>query len=306
MADVVLAQGQYSIGTENDSSAVIYGWGTTNLVQNTAVDTGSMATQDTAVTGHDGQIFGVDTLPGMSITQTGVAYLNANGKGALDAFGTLAAKWTDPGVRLVNGTVQILRAWYPVSNVVRRAYGRGRKIQPAYGVANQGVVPWTAQFQAADCTWYSEAENTLTLTQVPSYAGTLTFPVTPPFQWASAINYQQNVITNTGPAPTWPVITFTGPCTNPGLSYVNTPVAIGYQGVLPAGPPLIIDTRPWARTAMIGTTSVAGQLTGNPMINFQLPQGSTLARFTGTDYTGTSTCVIRWRNAFPAIGGTLS
>lgn len=309
MADVMINQGQYSIGTDlpgGDPAAVVYGWGTSNLVQNTAVDTGTMTTQDTPVTGHDGQLFGVDTLPGMIVTQTGVAYINANGRAALDAFSALAGKWTDPLARLSMGTVQVLRAYYPVSNVTRRCYGRGRKIQPTYGIANQGAVPWTAQFQAADCTWYSETENTLTLSSVPSYFGTLTFPVVPPFQWASALNYQQNVITNTGPQPTWPVITFNGPISYPGLAYVNTPVQIGYQGVLTAGQSLVIDTRPWARTALIGGTSVAGALTGNPMINFQLAPGSTLARLSGTDYTGTATCVVRWRNAWAAIGGTLS
>jgi hypothetical protein len=309
MAEPTLGPGQYSIGNEvpgGDPGVVVYGWGTTNLVQNTSADPGSMATQDQAVVGHDGQLFGVDTLPGMVVTQTGLAYVSANGLSAMDAFGTLAGKWQDPAARLSPGKMQILRAHYPVSSVTRRTYGRGRKIMPTYGTANQGVVPWTAQFQAADTNWYSDAESVLTLTTVPSYAGTLTFPLTPPFQWASQLNYQQNLAVNSGSMPTWPVITFTGPITTPGLVYVNTPVAIGYQGSLTAGQSLVIDTRPWARTALLGTASVAGLLTGQPMISLQMQPGATLLRLTGTDFTGQSTCVVKWRSAFPGIGGSLS
>lgn len=307
MAEPALAQGQYSIGTEmpgGDPASVVYGWGTPLLVQNTSADTGSMATQDQAVTGHDGQLFGVDTLPGMTVTQTGLAYVNANGIAAMDAYNALAGKWNDPVARLTFGAMQILRARYPVSSVTRRTYGRGRKIMPVYGQANQGAVPWTAQFQSADCTWYSDVESTLTLATVPSFAGTLTFPLTPPFPWASQLNYQQNLAVNTGSMPTWPVITFTGPIVTPGLVYVNTPVAIGYQGNLAAGVSLVIDTRPWARTAKIGTASVAGLLTGNPMIALQMQPGATLLRITGSDPTGQATCAVKWRSAFQAIGGS--
>ena len=313
MAEPTLALGQYSIGTEmtgGDPATVIFGYGTSNLVQNTAVDPGNPATQDVAVTGHDGQQFGIDTLPGMQVTQTGLSYINANGKGALDAYGVLAAKWMDPLVRLTPDAVQILRAFYPVSAVTRRCYGRGRRIAPTYGLANQGAVPWTSIFQASDTAWYSDTESSLTLTTVPSFLGTLAFPVTPPFAWAAQANFQQNTIVNTGPSATWPVITFTGPANGqlvtPSLAYVNTPVSVGYQGSLKPGDSLVIDTRPWKRTALLNGASVAGLLTGNPMIAMQLQPGSTLAKLSGTDYTGTATCVIRWRNAWQAIGGTLS
>jgi hypothetical protein len=40
------------------------------------------------------------------------------------------------------------------------------------------------------------------------------------------------------------------------------------------------------------------------MISLQAWPGSTVVRFTGQDFTGTSTCVIKWRNAFTMIGGS--
>jgi hypothetical protein len=305
VADPALVPGQYSIGTPGSSAAYIYGAGAGgHYVQNTATDTGSLATQDQAVVGHDGMIFGIDTLPGMVVTQTGFVSLPGHGQAAMDAYGALSGKWNDPSVRLVPNAVQVLRAYYPVAAAVRRCWGRGRKIVPTYGLASQGVVPWTAQFQAADNTWYSDTPVSVVLSTVPSFWGGMTFPVTPPFQWSYQNSQQNSTAQNTGPMPTWPVITFTGPVTNPTLSYVSTPVTIGYRGVLPAAVQLVIDTRPWARTALLGGASVAGALTGVPMISMQLQPGATLLRLGGQDPTGTSTCVVTWYNAMLSIGGT--
>ena len=102
------------------------------------------------------------------------------------------------------------------------------------------------------------------------------------------------------------MITFTGPVTNPGLLYVNTPVSIRWTGTLQVTDSLVIDTRPWARTVLLnGKGGQAGALSGNPMISLQIQPGSTVTRFTGQDYTGTSTCVVRWRSATLAIGGSV-
>jgi hypothetical protein len=117
-------------------------------------------------------------------------------------------------------------------------------------------------------------------------------------------NYSQNTAVNTGSLPTWPVITFYGPVSYPVLTYVNTPVAVGYNGILTALQSLVIDTRPWARTALLGGVSVAGALTGSPMIAMQLQPGSVVCRLGGQDTTGTARCVITWRSATLSIGGS--
>lgn len=303
MADPVLVNGQYSIGKPGGPS-IVYGAGTQLLVNNTATDTGTMNVQDQAVVGQDGTQFGTDTLPGMIITQGGYAYVANNGRAALDAYGTLAGMWNDPSVRLVPGVVQTLRACYPYSNVTRRCYGRGRKIVPAYGQVFQGVVPFTAQFQAADGIWYSDTLYSTQLTTAPVYGGGIVPPLTPPLIPAAQINPRQNVIVNTGPQPTWPVIAITGPIFSPVLYYVGTPVTIGYLGQIPAGQTLIIDSQPWARTALIGLASAAGQLTGSAMTSLQLQPGATVASFGGQDLTGTATCVVSWRSANLSIGGS--
>lgn len=313
MSDPVLSAGKYSIGTAKsggDSSALVYGGrlasDTGILISLTEIDTGTLTVQDQNVTGHDGMLFGVDTLPGMIITQTGLAYVPGQAAAAMDAYAALAGKWNDPAVRLTMGAIQVLRAWYPGSGTVRRAYGRGRRIAPTMGLAFTGQVPFTAQFQAADNSWYSDTEFSIELTQVPSFAGTLVPPMTPPYQLSATTNFQQNTAQNTGSNSTWPVISITGPVSFPVLTYVNTPVKIGYNGSLAQGETLVIDTQPWKRTALKNGKNVAGLLSGDPMIGLQLQPGSTLMHFSGQDFTGSSTCVVKWRNATPMIGGTTS
>jgi hypothetical protein len=307
MSDPVLVSGEYSIGHDGSSSAFVFGNGANNIqIQNTATDTGTINVQDQAVVGHDGLVFGYDTLPGQVVTYTGMAMVPAgSGATAMDANSALAGAWNDPSVRLVDGAVQVLRAFYRGSNVVRRTYGRGRKIMPTMGQVFQGLVPFTAQFQSADNTWYSDTLYSITIGMVPSFFGTMTPPLTPPYQLSSSHNYQQNMMTNTGSLPTWPVFTFNGPITNPLLTYVNTPVSIGYTGQLKSTDSLVIDTRPWARTAMLnGNPAAAGNLLGSAMIAMQAQPGATLVRFSGQDQTGASTCTITWRNATLSIGGS--
>lgn len=308
MADPVLTSGQYSIGAEGDSSAFVYGGRPGSFAGNiqvatTQADSGQMAVQDQPVTGHDGLLFGIDTMAGMVVTQTGQA--SASGaSAAMDAYAALAGAWNAPSVRLADNAVACLRAFYPGSAVVRRCYGRGRQIVPVLGSAHAGIVPFTAAFQASDGIWYEDQAAQLVLSMAPVYNGGLTPPLTPPYQLAASSNFGQSAILNTGPQPTWPVITFEGPVTNPGLTYVHTPVSIGYRGVLRPGDKVVIDTRPWARSAKLNGAGAAGKLTGDPMISLQAPPGATVVRFTGQDYTGTGQCVITWRSATLSIGGS--
>jgi hypothetical protein len=309
-----ITAGQYQITRSDGSNAFAYGFGANGIqVASTQTDTGTINVQDQAVTGHDGMLFGIDTLPGMVITQTGYAYTSpATGQAALNAYSALAAAWNDPVVRLAYGSVQILRAFYQGAAGIRRCYGRGRKIMPAYGQVFQGLVPFTSQFQCADNTWYSDAAYSVTLTNWGSGAsglGTagLLLPNTPPFPVPARPYTSGGVISNAGTLPTWPVFTFTGPLANPSVAYTGTPVAIGWSGTLNGGQTLVIDTRPWARTALIGGASAAGALTGSAMIAMQAQPGATQVAFTASrPYSTTTpgTCVIQWRNATLAIGGS--
>jgi hypothetical protein len=302
--------GQYSIGPPG-GPALVFGAGAGGVyISNTQTDTGSLNTQDTPVVGQDGLQFGVDTLPGMVLTQTGYVYLPGQGAQAMDAYSALAGEWNDPTIRLVPGAIQVFRVKYPFSNVTRRCYGRGRKIMPTYGQVFTGTVPFVSQFQAGDNNWYEDVLSSITLTQAPSFlGGGLTPPATPPLNVVQAVSTQQNVASNTGTISTWPVFVFTGPTSgamiNPGVSFVNTPVSLVYNGSIKPGDTLVVDTRPWAKYGLLNGGSVAGALTGDPMINMQLMPGNTTVKFLGLDYTGTAQLTVQWRSATAAIGGSV-
>lgn len=314
MADPTLTTGQYSIGVEGSSSAFVYGgrgpYANNIQVANTAIDTGTMATQDTPVVGHDGQLFGVDTQPGLLVTQTGQTYVPGNPAAAMDAYSNLAAAWNAPSVRLTDGTVVALRAFYPGSTFARRCYGRGRKILPTLGMGFNGIIPFTAQFQAADDLWYSDTLSQVEMSTLPAYNGGLTFPVTPPFLFATQRISAKAFATNLGPLPTWPVISFRGPQIFPSLSYFGTNVNINFYGALGPADTLVIDTRPWARTVLVNGQAqwqgyrVAGLLTGTPMISLQLQPGTTELVLGGYDFTGKAICTVQWRSAYKLIGGS--
>lgn len=303
-----LTSGQYQISRYDGSNAVTYGMGAGNIqIDSTNVNPGTINVQDQAVVGHDGLLFGEDTMPGMVITQTGKAWTSpSQGPLALDSYSVLASAWNDPQVRLQDNAVQVLRAYYRGSSVIRRAYGRGRAITPSYGQVYQGLVPFTAQFQAADNNWYDDAQSSVTVSEGAKFFNSPLMPVGIPSHLAPVSQVGTATILVTGNLPTWPVITIGGPVQNPQLTFMNTPVTIGWTGVLASGQQLVIDTQPWARTFSIGTASAAGGMTGSPMISMQLQPGSTVIQYSGLNTSGLSfsSCTVAWRNAWQAIGGS--
>jgi hypothetical protein len=57
---------------------------------------------------------------------------------------------------------------------------------------------------------------------------------------------------------------------------------------------------------LLNGSNVAGAMQGDPMIALQLQPGATTVQFLGQDFSGSSNMTVRWRNAFQAIGGTIS
>lgn len=307
----VLSAGQYQIARYDNSKTLTYGAGAGSIqVVSTAIAPGSMVLQDQAVVGHDGVLFGVDTMGGATITQNGICMTTpATGNLAMDAYDALAAIWNDPGVRLANNAVQVLRFLYRGSSVTRRVYGRGRAITPTYGQVFNGLVGFTAQFQCADGNIYEDTINTVNLTMNPGgiRAGVAPIAAASAPMVATTWGPTTAVITVGGTVPTWPVITFGGPVNNPTLTFIGSGIIIGYTGTIASGQSVVIDTRPWARTMMLGGASVAGNLYGTTLISMQMWPGTVTVQFEGnfTSQAGLGTCQVQWSNAVQALGGSI-
>jgi hypothetical protein len=303
VASTILAPGQYQLIRDDGSKSLVYGAGAGAIqVVDTSYSPGTMTVGDQQVVGHDGVLPGVDTQAGAVLSQDGIALVAPGlGYAALDAYDALSAIWNDPVIRLTSGRYQVLRMLYRGSLVTRRIYGRGRAITPVYGQVVSGAVPFTAQFQALDNNVYDDVTLSAVMQATPTVRPVS--PIHPPTVMAPVLYGTTATLTVGGTVPTWPVITMAGYAVNPKLSFPGTAVTIGYTGSIAAGQLLTIDTRPWARTFMLGGASAAGGMNGSPMIALQLWPGTTTATYAVT--SGASLCTISWNNAVQALGGSL-
>ena len=189
MSDPVLTSGQYSI------DGLVFGRGQMVSIAKTVVNQGSPVTQDGQLINNDGRRFGFDVLPGMVISFTGQSFQQADtGLAELNALDTFAAAWEKKSVRWAPGAVSTLRMLYPGSSVTRRAYGRGRNCTPVLGMASQGYVPFTADFECADNVFYGDVLNSFTLGTAYAFSGGgVAPPLTPPVALA-AVQTANNMV----------------------------------------------------------------------------------------------------------------
>lgn len=287
-----LAERQYELG------GVVFG--DLTPVQCDDVDVGDVARRvgDRDSAGSDGVQFGLDYHDGRLIafelwTDTTTA------TDARSAWATLRTAWDGDQVRGVSRAVTPLRMRLPGSDTVR-VYGRPRRMTPASQRSRaDGVVDLVADFQTADRAFYADVESERTLNLLPTLGGGLMVPFTPPATLVAVGNSDSTLAVNGGDTDTWPVVTFHGPITNPSIEWVATGSRLTLQTTLGTGRSVTVDTRPWARTALRDDgASLAGALRGPRLSEFTLPVGSTQIAFRGQDPTGTSSCVVRWRDAY--------
>lgn len=286
-----LQERQYELG------GVVFGDLTT--VQCDDVDVGDVARRvgDRDSSGSDGIQFGLDYHDGRLIafelwTDTTTA------ASARSAWAALRTAWDGDQVRSISRAVTPLRMHLPGADTVV-VYGRPRRMTPASQRSRQdGVIDLVADFQTADRAFYGDVEQERILNLLPNLGGGLMVPFTPPAILRAVNNSDSTMITNGGDLPTWPVITFHGPIVNPSVEWVATGSRLTLQATLAYDRSVTIDTRPWARTALRDDgASLAGSLRGPRLGEFTLPVGPTQIAFRGQDPTGTSSCVVRWRDA---------
>jgi hypothetical protein len=107
-------------------------------------------------------------------------------------------------------------------------------------------------FRAGDPYFYAPTPIVYTINY--AVAGTSFFPI-PPMQLYNSNKFQAGggaTIVNGGDVRTWPIITITGPGSNPSITNSANGKTIAFNTTLAAGQVLIIDTSPLKKTVVNG------------------------------------------------------
>lgn len=202
---------------------------------------------------------------------------------------------------------------YSAIERVKAAAGLGDTVLTVYeGVARQAtvrrsgrvlaqrltdrVVDWSVQVTAADPRLYAVTETSATL-RLPSVSGGLTFPIAFPITFSATVVVGDVAVVNDGSFETRPVITFTGPVSQPQITVTGpdgTTSMLTYGGDIAAGDTLVLDTD--AHTVLYnGTANRRALLVGSWPT---LPPGQSLVTFRAGAASPTATCTITYRSAW--------
>lgn len=240
----------------------------------------------------DGTIFGQDFRDSRTVTFD----IEVNGDtepATLLLEQDLAAAWRGDSIRNTPNAMATLTA-----HTGRSVFGRPRRYQPKYDLLPFGVTAVTCDFATADDLWYG-AEEFATVNLVPTgTGGGLKAPLVAPLS-TSATSDRSQTITIGGQVPTWPVITITGPITNPQIEVLGQ-FKLGFNLTLAYDQSLVIDTRPWARTVLNNNGSVAGSLMPafDRLSDARLSPGRYELALRGASSTGTPRATFAWRSAY--------
>lgn len=256
-------------------------------------------TQDSVNQVRGTRNFGRDVLSGpthtfaLHVDQTDVST-------AVGALGTLRTAWMAGDIAEQVGRMSIVR--YRLAGRVRRFYGRPRKwAAPPSNRILGGYIPVTCTFDAADHLFYDDTQEQTIIPFVSVSEGGWTFPATfpvttlPPGQREGSIHVG-------GSIPTYPVIRFNGPITNPYLQCGND-WKVQLNMSIASGEWVEIDTRPWRLTVLRqGLYSEAGKLSRRTWLkDVVLKPGPKELSFGGTAAEGTSFVTVSWRSAYASI-----
>ena len=132
------------------------------------------------------------------------------------AFLSFAASWRALHIRENPGEVVPIR--YRLNHEIVRVYGRPRKLEaPPNNMILSGLVPIQVDFKAVDGFVYDDVESSLTLGLASTSEGGFIFPVVFPVT-TLPVGLSQSQAVVGGDAPTYPIVRFNGPVTNPELA----------------------------------------------------------------------------------------
>lgn len=255
------------------------------------------ATQDSVDPMSGTTMFGRDVLTGPVWNWQ----LHINRTTEQEALATLRSfrkAWHAWQIRDVPGAVIPLR--YQLDGQQRRIYGRPRRFEaPPDNKILGGYVPVSVDFKCVDGFVYDDVMQEVVLHQgvdlenpgVDSGGG-FVFPLVFPVVTLAPTRQQSHLVVG-GDAPSYPIVRFNGPVTNPTLFGNGWTLSLDYT--IPAGQYVEIDTRPWRCTVLLnGVLSVAGRVGRRQrMHKVFFEPGRFQAKYVGVG-SGVSTCSIRW------------
>ena len=271
--------------------------------------TGRLASREYDSPNEDGTQFGREHRSGRVLDIAAAIVLPGNEAGAWNVSETLQAIFDADPLRRTPRAVMPLRINRP-GTATRVVFGRPDQYEPDIDLAVVGLIPFTASFRTTDNRFYADEEQAIRLSLssvsagglVTDASGNLASPIS-----TVAGARRTSLVENGGDADAWPVITISGPITNPRVTLIDTEGGVlwrlGVGGALAYDQQAVIDTRPWSRGASLSTgSSLAGRLTLDSVPSQSvIPPGVWEIVVEGADESGTSTFDVRWRNAYRGI-----
>jgi hypothetical protein len=289
---------QFELLPDEDSLAGVgFGIGLDVSLNNGGFDpgAGNVSTQDVDNTSDGTTMFGVDRPLG----DTWAWDLHVNRHSVADALSTLRAfrqAWRARATKLIVGQQSVIR--YCLEGRTRRVYGRTQRIAtPPDNLILSGYIPITCDFKASTALTFDDVEQSTTINFVVSSSGGLVFPTTFPVSPLPDGQREGGIVVG-GDAPTYPIVTFVGPITNPWVQWGS--VKRQFITDVPTGHSLTMDTRPWKQTILYdGQYSRPGALGRRQyMSEMTIEPGGHEVTFGGNSSEGTAQCIFAWRNAY--------
>jgi hypothetical protein len=216
----------------------------------------------------------------------------------------LQASADEASVRLVGGATEEFRVQWP-GGITKTLRGRMTLCDPTWAQIVFGWVPLDLEFRATDPRFYGDEDHSITMGLGYVPGGGFSAPIVAPIVVSSGggSTARPGWLTNEGDAPTWPVFTVAGPCSNPVITDVQSGRTIALSGTIPTGRTVTIDTRPGSRSVTWdGGGNAAGLLTAQARIDLmQLPAGTSEIRWNAVDLTNTARLSVVWRDAYKAL-----
>lgn len=164
--------------------------------------------------------------------------------------------------------------------------------------AARHLAKMTLQWKASDPRRYETVQRGGTLV-LPQPEPGLSWPLTWPLAWGAPASTGDLAVENTGSAPAQPVITFTGPCTQPRLANRTSGDWLEYAITLAEDDELVVDTAEGTVT-FNGTASRRHTATPGsaPEEAFALPPGTSQLSFrAGAGEARLAIATVSWRSA---------